>query len=98
MKIGVLNCLNDKDLIRTMDSFSDLSDREKLLLERLECYAFQESPEEVKNRLEKSYESILEQSEFRRQLIEEMIQTSGEWPKKYHRILKNMLDNSYVET
>lgn len=90
--------MNDKDLIRTMDSFSDLSDREKLLLERLEYYAFQESPEEVENRVEKFYESVLEQSEFRRQLIEEMLETSEEWPKKYHKILEGMLDNSYVET
>lgn len=89
--------MNDKDLIRTLDSFSDLSDREKLLLDRLECYAFQESPEEVENRLKKSYESALEQSEFRRQLIEEMIETSEEWPKKYYRELEQLINNSYVE-
>lgn len=89
--------MNDKDLIRTMDSFSDLSDREKLLLDRLEYYAFQESPQEVENRLEKSYESALEQSEFRAQLVEQMLEASKEWPKKYHKILKDMLDNSYVE-
>lgn len=89
--------MNDKDLIRTMDSFSDLSDREKLLLDRLEYYAFQESPQEVVNRLEKSYESALERSEFRAQLVEQMLEASKEWPKKYHKILKDMLDNSYVE-
>lgn len=94
---GVLNCLNDRDLVRMLDSSNDLTEREMMLLDRLSHYTDQESPQEVENRLEKSYESALEQSEFRSQLIEQMLEASKEWPKKYHKILKDMLDNSYVE-
>ena len=94
MKTSVLYCLNDNDLVRTLDSLSDLSDREKLLVDRLAYYV---SQERLIEEIEKYYERVYEQSEFRRQLIEEMIQISEEWPKKYHKILNNMLDNSYVE-
>ena len=95
---GVLNCLDDRDLVRMLDSMSnELSDRELLLLDRLSHYTDKETAEEVENRIEKSYESRCEQSEFRAQLIEQMLEVSKEWPKKYNRILKDMLDNSYVE-
>ena len=94
---GILNCLDDRDLVRMLDSSNDLTEREMMLLDRLSHYTDRESPQEIENRLEKSYESALEQSEFRAQLVEQMLEASKEWPKKYHKILKDMLDNSYVE-
>ncbi len=95
---GVMNCLNDRELVRMLDSMSnELSETELLLLDRLSHYTDRESPQEVENRLEKSYESIVEQSEFRAQLIDQMLEVSKEWPKKYNKILSVMIDNSYVE-
>lgn len=96
MYLGMISSLSDEELVRMLDG-SDLTDKEKVLLERLEKYVSQESIEEVEERLHKSHESIYEQSEFRRQLIEEIYELSNEWPKKYKNAIYRLITDSYVE-
>ena len=96
MYLGKFQYLSDKELVRMLDG-SNLTDKEQVLLERLEKYVSQESIEEVEERLDKSYESLLEQSEFRRQLIEEINELSNEWPKKYKNTIYRLIAESYVE-
>jgi hypothetical protein len=96
MNLGKFRYLSDEELVRMLDG-SDLTDKEKMLLERLEKYVSQESIEEVEERFHKSYESIDEQSEFRRQLIEEIYELSNEWPKKYKNAIYRLITESYVE-
>ena len=96
MYLGKFQYLSDKELVRMLDG-SNLTDKEQVLLERLEKYVSQESIEEVEERLDKSYESLLEQSEFRRQLIEEINELSNEWPKKYKNTIYRLITESYVE-
>ena len=52
MYLGKFRYLSDEELVRMLDG-SDLTDREKVLLERLEKYVSQESIEEVEGRLYK---------------------------------------------
>ena len=96
MYLGKFQYLSDKELVRMLDG-SNLTDKEQVLLERLEKYVSQESIEEVEERLDKSYESLLEQSEFRRQLIEDINELSNEWPKKYKNTIYRLITESYVE-
>ena len=96
MYLGKFRYLSDEELVRMLDG-SDLTDKEQMLLERLEKYVSQESIEEVEERLDKYYESLLEQSEFRRQLIEEINELSDEWPKKYKNTIYRLITESYVE-
>ena len=96
MYLGKFRYLSDEELVRMLDG-SDLTDKEQMLLERLEKYVSQESIEEVEGRLDKYYESLLEQSEFRRQLIEEIKELSDEWPKKYKNTIYRLIADSYVE-
>lgn len=96
MYLGKFQYLSDEELVRMLDG-NDLTDKEQVLLERLEKYVLQESIEEVEERFNKSHESIYEQSEFRRQLIEEINELSNEWPKKYKNAIYRLITESYVE-
>lgn len=96
MYLGKFRYLSDEELVRMLDG-SDLTDKEQMLLERLEKYVSQESIEEVEERLNKSYESLLEQSEFRRQLIEEINELSDDLPEKYQNIIYRLIVESKVE-
>ena len=70
---GTLSLMSDSHLVSAMYGERELTDYEEELLKRLEKYIDKESSEEVESRLEKTYESVVEQSEFRRQVIEDII-------------------------
>ena len=69
------------------------------LMRRLDELVGKETPEEVESRLEKTYESALEQSEFRAQLIQEIIALCNKPGSKKDLVsaIKMALENSYVE-
>ena len=69
------------------------------LMRRLDELVGKETPEEVESRLEKTYESALEQSEFRAQLIKEIIELCDKTGSKEDLVaaIKTALENSYVE-
>ena len=69
------------------------------LMRRLDELVGKETPEEVESRLEKTYESALEQSEFRAQLIQEIIALCNKPGTKKDLVaeIKSALENSYVE-
>ena len=66
IKPGVMACLDDDALLRSIEPTTPL---EIELARRLSIYADQETPEQI----HKSYESEMEQSEFRRQLLNEIL-------------------------
>jgi len=68
--------------------------------EMAELYDDRAQNEGLEQRLERAYESPLEQSEFRRQLIEEIIALCDNGTttrKELVRAIKSALENSYVE-
>ena len=65
IKPGVMACLDDDALLRSIEPTTPL---EIELARRLSIYADQEKPEQI----HKSYERDTEQSEFRRQLLNEI--------------------------
>ena len=69
------------------------------LMRRLDELVGKETPEEVESRLEKTYESALEQSKFRAQLIQEIIELCDKTGSKEDLVaaIKTALENSYVE-
>ena len=75
------------------------SKTEAELMRRLSIYAGQETPESVENRLEKEYEVRLEQSYFRGQLIEAILELCEQPGTKKGLIgaIKIALENSQVE-
>lgn len=96
MNLGKFRYLSDEELVRMLDG-SDLTDNERVLLDRLERFISQESIKEVKEQMHKSYESICEQSEFRRQLIEEINELSREWPARHRNSIYRLIVESKVE-
>lgn len=65
IKPGVMPCLDDDALLRSVEPTTPL---EAELMRRLSVYAEQETPEQI----HRSYDSLMEQSEFRRQLLNEI--------------------------
>lgn len=96
IKPGVMSCLDDDALLRSIEPTTPL---EAELMRRLSIYAGQESPESVENRLEKEYEVRLEQSYFRGQLIEAILELCEQPGTKKGLIgaIKIALENSQVE-
>ena len=55
---------------------------------------YQKLPEDVERRINKAYESVVEQSYFRAELIE-MIRDNA--PPRYKKAIERMIEDSYVE-
>lgn len=95
--------LSDHHLLNIVDLKTNLTDLELELSKRLAQVVDNESAEEVKQRLHKEYESIEEQSEFRRQLIEDILNHIESLCPRYKETkelidhIKTELDESYVE-
>jgi hypothetical protein len=103
LSISQIKSLPDTQLIRYTDLDQNISDLEKELVERLANVVGKGTYEEGYNDCEKSYGSFDEQSEFRRQLIED-IQNSivkllprHTETKDLIKTILNLIDESYVE-
>lgn len=72
---GLMANMDDGHLLRSLECEAAImrTPVELELMRRLDELVGKETPEEVESRLEKTYESALEQSEFRAQLIQEII-------------------------
>lgn len=72
---------------------------EKELARRLDTLFKKETEEEMSERFEKSYESAMEQSEFRAQCISEILELceQGGTAKELKARIKSLVENSYVE-
>lgn len=86
-------------LLASLEAEGHLTPAEKELAKRLDDLVGEETAEEVESRLEKTYESALEQSEFRAQLIQEIIALCDRpgGKKELTSAIKSALENSYVE-
>ena len=93
--------MEDDHLIRSLECEPSImrTPVELELMRRLDELVGKETPEEVESRLEKTYESALEQSEFREQLIKEIIELCDRQGSKKDLVsaIKMALENSYVE-
>lgn len=99
MSPSLLEKLETPHLCAALEAEGALTPAERELTQRLRKLSDQESPASIEQRLEKQYESALEQSEFRAQLIRAIIEmcalpgTKAELVKS----IKAELENSYVE-
>lgn len=89
IKPGVMACLDGDALLRSIDPTTPL---EIELARRLSIYVDQETPEQI----HKSYERDMEQSEFRRQLLNE-IRTLRDESEDLCDGIMIAFDNSQVE-
>ena len=98
---GLMANMEDDHLIRSLECEPSImrTPVELELMRRLDELVGKETPEEVESRLEKTYESALEQSEFRAQLIKEIIALCNKPGTKKDLVaeIKSALENSYVE-
>ena len=86
-------------LLAALEAEGHITPAEKELARRLNGLAGQETPDEVEARLERSYESALEQSSFRARAIEEILEIC-EQPGTAEELkarIKTRVENSYVE-
>ena len=98
---GLMANMDDRHLLRSLECEAAImrTPVEMELMRRLDELVGKETPEEVESRLEKTYESALEQSEFRAQLIQEIIALCNKPGTKKDLVaeIKSALENSYVE-
>jgi len=98
---GLMANMDDGHLLRSLECEAAImrTPVEMELMRRLDELVGKETPEEVESRLEKTYESALEQSEFRAQLIKEIIELCDRPGSKKDLVsaIKMALENSYVE-
>ena len=98
---GLMANMDDGHLLRSLECEAAImrTPVEMELMRRLDELVGKETPEEVESRLEKTYESALEQSEFRAQLIKEIIELCDKTGSKEDLVaaIKTALENSYVE-
>ena len=98
---GLMANMDDGHLLRSLECEAAImrTPVEMELMRRLDELVGKETPEEVESRLEKTYESALEQSEFRAQLIQEIIALCNKPGTKKDLVaeIKSALENSYVE-
>ena len=99
MNPQLLAQMETRHLLNSLFAEGHLTPAEIELSRRLEVLAGNETPEEVEERLEKAYESALEQSEFRAQLIQEIVALCDRPGNKKDLVtaIKYALENSYVE-
>lgn len=99
--IGVISCLDDRELLRAIDQEPPevRTVLEKELARRLAGIVGLEHPEEVEARLEKSYESAMEQSGFRGDAIAEILELCKQpgTKKELVKAIESLIENSYVE-
>ena len=98
---GLMANMDDGHLLRSLECEAAImrTPVEMELMRRLDELVGKETPEEVESRLEKTYESALEQSKFRAQLIQEIIALCNKPGTKKDLVaeIKSALENSYVE-
>ena len=98
---GLLASMDDGHLLRSLECEQAIlrTPVELELMRRLDELVGKETPEEVESRLEKTYELALEQSEFRAQLIQEIVALCDKPGSKKDLVsaIKMALENSYVE-
>lgn len=99
MNIRLMELMETPHLIAALEAEGPLTPAEKELTRRLDDLAGRETGEEAETRLEKSYESAMEQSEFRAQLIQEILDMcdGAGTRKELVAAIKSAVENSYVE-
>lgn len=99
MNEALMSEMDTPHLLAALEAEGPLTPAEKVLAWRLEALAGQETPEEVEARLEKEYESAMEQSYFRAQAIEEILEICKQpgTTKELKARIKTLVENSYVE-
>lgn len=96
---SLMRAMSDGHLIAALEAEGPLTPAEAELCKRLGRYAEQEPAEEVEARLERSYEAAMEQSEFRRQVIENILVFCESPGSKRELVgsIRTEVENSYVE-
>ena len=91
--------METRHLLAALAAEGPLTPAEKELSRRLDELVGEETSEEIEHRLEKTYERALEQSEFRAQLIQEIVALCDRPGNKKDLVtaIKCALENSYVE-
>ncbi|MBK6587890.1 MAG: hypothetical protein IPG22_06200 [Acidobacteria bacterium] len=91
--------MDSPHLLAALETEGHLTPAEKELAKRLGDLVGEETAEEIESRLEKTYARVIEQSEFRAQLIQEVIALCDRPGSKKDLIsaIKSALENSYVE-
>ena len=100
MNENLMGCMETPHLLAALEAEGHLPPAEKVLAWRLESLIEQETGEEAEARLEKSYESAMEQSEFRAQAIQEILElceASGGTRRDLVKAIRALVENSYVE-
>lgn len=99
MNPQLLAQMETRHLLSSLAAEGPLTPAEIELSRRLEELAGNETSEEIEERLEKTYESALKQSEFRAQLIQEIVALCDRPGNKKDLVtaIKYALENSYVE-
>lgn len=103
LTLNLMRQMGDEHLVAALEAEANplvQTDAEIELLRRFAEVAGVEDAEEVEARVERSYESALEQSKFRRDLIErilEMCDEIGETKKDLVKNIQTAVENSYVE-
>lgn len=98
---GLVASMDDAHLLAVLGSESSLmrTPVELELIRRLEAIVDLETGAEVEARIEKSYESAMEQSEFRAQCIGEILELCDSTRSHVDLVarIKSLVENSYVE-
>lgn len=99
MNPGLLETLDTPHLLAALEAEGPLTPAERELAKRLDALASKETAEEIEAQFNKTFESAMEQSEFRAGLIEEIIALcDAPGPRKdLVSAIKAALENSYVE-
>lgn len=99
MNEALVGEMDTPHLLAALEAEGPLTPAEKVLAWRLNGLAGQETPKAIEARLEKEYESAMEQSEFRAQVIQEILEIceQGGTVKELKALIKALIENSYVE-
>lgn len=99
MNQSAMTQMETAHLLAALEAEGHITPAEKELARRLEALSEQETPKAVEARLEKEYESAMEQSSFRAQAIEEILEIceQGGTAKELKARIKTLVENSYVE-
>lgn len=95
---GLMRSMSDEQLIASLEVEGNLIDVELELLARLTAATDKLAElDGIEARLEKHYERQLEQSEFRGQLLEEIVELCAKKPGRLAKAITSAIENSYVE-
>lgn len=100
MNANLMARMETPHLLASLEAEGPLTPAERELSRRLEVLSEQETGKEAEARLEKRYESAMEQSEFRAQAIDEILElckASGGTRRDLIKAIQALVEDSYVE-